>query len=62
MNTSLEKKIEEFRAGCKAALWAGNKEIALLYISIICGFRIVLRIRERPEVCAFPPPSFNSHS
>lgn len=62
MSARLDAKIEDFRAQCKAALWAGNKDLALLFVSIICGFRILLRMEKSPEACAYPPPSFNLHS
>lgn len=58
----LNTLIENHRALCKQALWRGEKELALLYVSIICGFKILVRMIHAPERCLYSPPSFSGNA
>lgn len=62
MNARLDQAIQAHRARCKEALWAGDKNLAWLLVSIICGFQILLRMERGQKSCAVPPPSFNQYS
>ena len=56
---AVKTKIEDHRQLCREALWHNDMPLALLHVSIICGFQIVLRIQNAPERCSAPPPSFS---
>jgi hypothetical protein len=58
-SAAIKNKIDEHRTLCKRALWDNDMPSALLHVSIICGFQIVLRIQNAPERCSAPPPSFS---
>lgn len=56
----IESAITDNRRKCNAALWRNDMAAALLHVSVIAGLQISLRLmRNGPERCAAPPPSFN---
>lgn len=60
MKDRLEKLIAEYRIYVRSALRAADMERAQFFVRIVVGFQICLRLLERPEACAYPPPPFES--
>ena len=59
MSARVENLILDYKARLKAALNTDNRDLANACMSMISGFRILLRMEKGSEKCAFPPSCFN---